>query len=268
MVIFFYITEISTSAYKKMQGMNFGCVHSIYKNTINISLEKEIISIQPKSLSKTPMSISIENKDISLDQLNILKGQKVDIENYFININNYRFNFKETNLWNPNLNLTINHLDISPNTIKFLHNLLRTFGREGGIGVLDIQSIEDVTSLIGKGIGLTPSGDDFIVGFLSTLFMIEQQNQIVTILREELITNINKSLDKTTFLSQEFLTAACKKEFSEIIHNFYESLKSKDENRITLSTMEMLKLGHSSGSDTLSGIISGLLFLNALREKH
>lgn len=264
-MVIFIISDISLNIYRDLLGEQTAYIHSKYKNTINLDLNGRIISLQRAGLAKAPMSMVIDN-DIDLEILKIDVGDKVKINESIIHIANYQFNYKEANIWNPQLDLSIEKEGINfTNTIIFLSNILDIFPKKSPIGIQQIKSLEELIRFIGSGIGLTPSGDDFIVGFLSTLFVFEEEKDLLQYYREELVHRISDLSDKTTFLGKEFLQYACNREFSDIIHGFYGSLKENNRNHILNSTMEILKLGHSSGADTLSGIVSGLIFISELK---
>lgn len=90
-------------------------------------------------------------------------------------------------------------------------------------------------SLIGMGLGLTPSGDDFIAGVLAYEFAT----------RKKIITE-NLDFINTNHISREFLKYATKGIFSEDILKLLN-------NKIDF-VEEILKSGHTSGADTLFGI--------------
>lgn len=95
-------------------------------------------------------------------------------------------------------------------------------------------------SLVGLGEGLTPSGDDYITGYLYGLYNannIELINQI----KARLLENVSES---TTLISEIFLRHAIKGRFSQNIveHNWEE----------------LLNYGHTSGYFTYLGILDSI----------
>lgn len=51
-MVIFYAKDISNSIYDVIASKNIGAIHSVYKNTINISYNDKIVSIQPDGLPK------------------------------------------------------------------------------------------------------------------------------------------------------------------------------------------------------------------------
>lgn len=111
-----------------------------------------------------------------------------------------------------------------------------------------------ISKLIGFGHGLTPSGDDFLCGFITAAhcrcgvnleYLLELNNIIKT------------KLANTNLISANLLLSAIEKDVCSALHDFakaiYEDTCSKNA-LINLST-----LGHSSGMDIATGFLYGLL---------
>lgn len=103
-----------------------------------------------------------------------------------------------------------------------------------------LQVAFNFIKLLGLGEGLTPSGDDYIVGFLYGLYNLDRKD-IIEILNEI----IQKDLDKlTNKISKEFINHALNGRFSMNIinHNWYD----------------LLTFGHTSGYFTYLGIADSI----------
>src|SRR5690606_7025438 len=96
------------------------------------------------------------------------------------------------------------------------------------------------SKLAGLGIGLTPAGDDFLMGAIHAAWMIHPQEVAKNISKE--IANIAVPL--TTSLSGAWLKSASKGETGELWHDFFEAL-IKDEN-IFLPMSKILSVGETS----------------------
>ena len=114
---------------------------------------------------------------------------------------------------------------------------------------------KELAHLIGLGIGLTPSGDDFLTGILAGLILCDQdQSPFALKLKEE----VPKHLQDTNDISRAFLSCALKGQFSQTIKILQEH---PDIDAAGLQE-NFLKIGHSSGIDTLCGIY---FYLNTLK---
>jgi hypothetical protein len=113
-------------------------------------------------------------------------------------------------------------------------------------------SVQRVLQLAGLGPGLTPAGDDFIVGSLYAVWMVHPFVVAQTLARDVAST----AAQLTTSLSAAYLRSAGSGEAGISWHRFFSALISCDSDRIYNSILEVLSMGASSGSDALSGFVS------------
>ncbi len=113
-------------------------------------------------------------------------------------------------------------------------------------------------ALLGLGPGLTPAADDFLVGFLAAHKLFSSSfgeriglDSIKTRLEE-------RAMIKTVPTSSQFLKCALEGIFSEILYLVFDDLRSGAENGGRERIQYFLKWGHSSGADTLTGVVFGL----------
>jgi hypothetical protein len=119
-------------------------------------------------------------------------------------------------------------------------------------------SREAVQGLIGLGPGLTPSGDDFLVGAVALLDAIGERHAHAALGRA--ITDILLGL--TTPLSAFFLGAAAAGHVGEVLHRAVSSVLVGD---VDSAIAVAAKVGHSSGWDMMAGIMSTLRIAAAAR---
>lgn len=117
------------------------------------------------------------------------------------------------------------------------------------------NSIDSANQLAGLGEGLTPSGDDFILGAVLAAWIIHPSN-IASVLAEG-ITNTAAPL--TTSLSAAWLRSVGKGEAGILWHNFFNSLIAGNASMIQLQIDKLLSIGHTSGADAFAGFISTLI---------
>lgn len=117
--------------------------------------------------------------------------------------------------------------------------------------VLEEASLKEALQhLLGFGSGLTPSGDDAIVGFLAGLHYIQQQSTLKIV--KQHLSVLLEDKNATVWLSQHFLHMALEGWFIEPILTLYEKLLG--ENDIETIIHQILSLGHTSGADLLRGL--------------
>jgi len=121
------------------------------------------------------------------------------------------------------------------------------------------QTASLLNPLIGRGPGLTPSGDDFIVGLLAGLWAQAshdpKRTRYITVLGKSL----EKYLPKTSDISAAYLSAACQGEVSESL-SILSCALARGANAATLKSAmdQALAVGHTSGADGVAGLLAGL----------
>jgi len=119
----------------------------------------------------------------------------------------------------------------------------------------------ELVSLVGLGAGLTPSGDDVLVGALAALDAISRCSPDGRLLRQALVDALPVPLEsRTTRLSAQMLRAAADGLYAEPVLALLDALAREDTSPapVERATEELLHLGHRSGRDTLLGIAAAL----------
>ena len=114
---------------------------------------------------------------------------------------------------------------------------------------------ESLSNLLGCGEGLTPSGDDFICGFL---LAAHAWNEILFpgfALQKTIGKIVDVAKEKTTTLSANLITCAASGSADERIIRCVEWLNSGNDS-VALIMKELQSYGSSSGLDTLAGMLT------------
>ncbi len=111
--------------------------------------------------------------------------------------------------------------------------------------------------IVGVGIGLTPSGDDFLCGVFASLYFYNTIfNDRFT---EDQLENLANSVGhKTSPFSATLIKAAARGWVQDLISNWLVSLFQGDSKHVKILTKKILEIGHSSGADILVGLITTL----------
>lgn len=121
----------------------------------------------------------------------------------------------------------------------------RTPTQDRAAGILERGRPEE---LVGLGEGLTPAGDDFLIGVLAALEWMGADGP-----RRRLTQALAGRLDGTTTLSRAFLARAMEGEYSQPVLDLFRALE--DPAATAQATARLCAIGHSSGSDMLGGIL-------------
>lgn len=274
-------------------------VHSVYERTINLMIDNQLVALQIEGSPLSPISIILSVDESGLGALDIKRGDNVTIDGEIIKIGNNEFslsNISETfdtllaGDYRPQLlaDITISLIrnsnrcgfsslvlsDKAPDDLSLSYaknkldeaeaicNLIKSNQANDKTAIHTKQEklCDTLSNLIGVGTGLTPSGDDFITGILSTFAAFPDcfDSELVKCLRSE----IYNKCDNTNEISRAFLDCALKGQYSKSVIDLYKSICSAgiiSPEQVSQETLTRLlnsfcKIGHTSGIDTLTGI--------------
>lgn len=120
-----------------------------------------------------------------------------------------------------------------------------------------IASLELIENLLGRGSGLTPSGDDFIIGLLLTLNRWNDALGIGNELQSFNVRVVEAAYAKTTTLSANLIECAAEGQGDERLIAALDFLMTGESNQDRLLN-ELLNWGNSSGVDALVGMVVGI----------
>jgi len=133
----------------------------------------------------------------------------------------------------------------SPFFTAFVKNIGQIVSYSKNVDGLGLQSA--ISTLVGLGGGSTPSGDDFLGGFLFCLRQLGSENGCLAATFE-----ID---DKTSWFSRKFVDYAKRGFVIEPLENFTNSILSGTEESVTTSIFDLVRIGHSSGIDSAVGVL-------------
>jgi hypothetical protein len=112
--------------------------------------------------------------------------------------------------------------------------------------------------LAGLGPGLTPSGDDFIVGYLAALHSRCRLDSALRPFLDGLISPLARVASASNLISRQFMLNALDGEFAEGLAVVVAAIAAHDGQRARAAAERLACLGHSSGCDSLLGLLFGL----------
>lgn len=116
-----------------------------------------------------------------------------------------------------------------------------------------------LSGLIGLGPGLTPAGDDLLIGLLTGLWCLvgeaEERRLFITSLGEA-VTRLSSA---TNDISRTYLYHAANRQVSSRLERLARALCHAESAGPLLATAEVaMQVGHTSGMDSVSGLLVGL----------
>ena len=115
----------------------------------------------------------------------------------------------------------------------------------------DIEFPAIARRLVGLGPGLTPSGDDFWCGVMVALRALG----FMGILEKVSGSVLKHARERTNKISRAHLACAAGGQGVEALHETISALGVADEARLRSALRELDKIGHSSGWDSLAGVV-------------
>ena len=222
-----------------------------------INERREVLSVVIAEIGNGPFNLVVEEPVVFIKHLDV--ESKVSIQKTQILLGDITISLINAQMWNPvpkwgDLRkrkdeivdrLALLQIDSDNESILQFSNSLTN-----AIIKADIPTLQHASSkLAGLGIGLTPAGDDFLMGAMYAAWIIHPQEAAKDITEE--IAKIAVPL--TTSLSGAWLRSAAKGEAGELWHEFFDTL-IEDKN-MYLPMSKILSVGETSGSDALAGFL-------------
>ena len=252
-------------------------VHSRFDKVINFYSGSSFIFIVGSSIGGGPINIVVDNVNlIEIENLIVAEDHFLlnDEKIFFEPSMKYDSGIKVTNFdenkFKSNLVLFEKALigNSSDKSLTFLLDESRKknfkssyeieFARRFDVAVECFTSsnyLEGIKLIKGVGFGLTPSGDDFISGFLIALNVIQKLEKVDY---SNLIVHIYEAAKGENLFTNAFLLAAKNgflfKKFKNLIHSILYS----GQNEILENTRTLISFGETSGADQSVGFLFGI----------
>ncbi|MGL5259044.1 MAG: DUF2877 domain-containing protein [Lachnospiraceae bacterium] len=276
------ISDVALVLFEQEQEL---AIHSSYKHVINIKdhhIPPNIYAIHPIDVLITPMSLALDVSSKEFETIQIVQGESVKCNGNSLNIGTYEFvRSKQCFIENCTLikqyneKQAIDCLDVISKILplckgkggfsdfyignepeehmlldRALYKCLSTVKKSK---IVDHETItKELLGIVGLGVGLTPSGDDYIVGFLFGLMLRKE----ITFRLIQCIGNcLEEVLLETNDISRNFLQYAKDGKFNSKLIKLSETNRKKEMKHFV---EEIIDTGHSSGVDMINGLASAL----------
>jgi hypothetical protein len=121
-----------------------------------------------------------------------------------------------------------------------------------------------VASITGLGPGLTPSGDDALVGLLAVLHRLAPQGE-GSLAARRLGRAVVENLHRTADISAHYLRLAAAGHFGERLIALCDALAGGAPSEVGAAAEAVVATGATSGADALLGVVSGLRWVATVR---
>ncbi len=116
-------------------------------------------------------------------------------------------------------------------------------------------------AIVGVGEGLTPAGDDVIVGVLAALDALSDCSVRARPRRKACVASLASGLEgRTTRLAAQLVESACEGEYAEPLRDLLHCMASspRDDTSLLAAAHAVAALGHDSGVSLLRGLVAGI----------
>jgi len=136
-------------------------------------------------------------------------------------------------------------------TVAALRDACRTF---------DVESaVRHAARLVGWGEGLTPAGDDFLIGLLAGLDPFVDGDDRPGRMRDAIAILVASCAQRTTPIAAHYLKLAAGGHYNEPLVGLRNALLAEDDWQVVDQVLRRaIAIGASSGADTVRGLLAGL----------
>jgi hypothetical protein len=237
----------------------------VFDNACNLINERgEVLSVVTPQIGNGPFNLVVEGDSCFIEQLSpeslvtVSRGQLI--------LGDLAVNTAGAKLWNPHPEWEVLHakreviahqvqgIAASQTALLAMTELHSPISNSLVSSLFNenlISSIKAARQLAGLGIGLTPAGDDFIMGAVLALWIIHPTD-VASVFAKEVA---DTAALLTTSLSAAWLRSAGRGEAGQMWHDLFDALISADKMVIQESVDNILAVGHTSGADALTGFL-------------
>ena len=251
-------------------------IHSRFSSVVNFTSHNRLVSVVSENIGGGPLNI-------------VLKGivpasiETLEIDETHVTVNNTKLPLHTSKGYNPffisdrydigvcNRNIVLFEKTLvqsaPQNSLTFFLNSNFTFPAESTFEYACLKKLEagmhalvsgdvheGVKMLKGLGQGLTPSGDDCIVGYMTAMHVAQK---ILKTDMTETIESIYEIAKSSSVFTDSLLYCASKGFLFDKFKKLIDAVLSGTETEVVQSVEQVLTVGHSSGADQAVGFLLG-----------
>ena len=279
--------SISPVAQQWLANTQFATVLHIFKPASNlINAEGQILSLVHPRIGNGPFSLVVDIKDFTTL---VEVEDKIIVDPFSVFVGSLVIDVSDAEVWQPQPDweqIQDNRPALEKYSGTIHENLLqeaprdsfalfvigqtaesemnKLLQRKSLLGLESITSalkslkasdLEDAARILaGLGPGLTPAGDDFLIGIMHALWALFPEEQAQSISNQL----ANVAAPRTASISANWLEAAARGEAGETWHKLFEAILADDQEQVEAAILRILPTGHTSGADALAGFIHTL----------
>ena len=257
---------------------DFACkVHSVFARACNFQCDDALLSLVTPNVSSGPTTLVLHRDPV--DDLRALfeAGEVVNCRDGTARARRAALRLRDAVIWRPpprrafaTAKRISDHLRTAAARLA-RHRLVHSsvIDRQGATIEAALRqacreldrhaTLEQVRRLVGWGEGLTPAGDDFLVGWLAGLDAMAHGDDARRRYLDALAPLIAALGDRTTPIAAHFLRQAAKGHYNEALERLRDAMLCEPRrDLLDVALDNALYIGASSGADLVSGLLSAL----------
>lgn len=289
----FEAISVGEPALRILETARKGVVQGSFRGAVNVLTADGLFCLVPEAAGRGPLNVNVRlGKRRTMSSLGVEVGDRVRVEGEVLDLGRALVSLASAERYAPSLRFArpvapraqvLENLEgarltgLSSGNLSGLGRLLaapKAKGRVLGVfAAAAARRIERlmatiregdywlakraVVDLIGLGPGLTPAGDDMLAGMAIFMSLYSRNSGMKAPGLEALEEGLRGSRGKTTVLSEALLRQAAAGRGSEGVLGLCEAVLTGTPDAVRLETKRLLRVGATSGTDTLLGIVLG-----------
>lgn len=262
---------------ERLQQKQLGKVTQIFNRGINICFQEQLIYISDNNQYFSPFSLSISTQNLTDLKAVIAVGQVVRLVDHCLTFYTKKGQVEASLLGSMEVSTKLIIAPISKEDAQHYRQEMQTFLAKHLANGLELslvgckteadnaqtqllqglrqensqETAQSVHYFYGRGGGLTPSGDDYLVGLYATLAMNQQGAFLKRMFQAEL-----QRKEATTSVAAAYYQAAAAGYVNQLLGNLLVHMAQAKV--IQKDMQQLLNYGYTSGVDLLMGVYAGL----------
>lgn len=271
------VLDVATTGYLVPAAGFTGRVHSVFASVCNLLCGDTLLTIAACSVGDGPATLRLAGSTTPDLRAAFDIGESVGGDGSVLRSGRVELRLRRVQVWRPvaprcllpperidarlvavDVGLAQPHrgqssilVNAGAATVAALRDACRT---------LDVEAaVRHAIRLIGWGEGLTPAGDDFLIGLLAGLDAFVACDDRRGRLRSAIAALVTTSARRTTPIAAHYLKLAAGGHYNEPLVGLRNALLAEDDWQVVdVALRRALAIGASSGADTARGLVAGL----------
>lgn len=254
-----------------------GTVHSVFASACNLAVRGRLVTVHDATARHTPTSIRVSGAGRAWSPMARI-GDAASCRSGILTFGAHVLDLREVPVWAPGPAVAPAPADVVGGLVGEVaelrdhHVAARGIATPGLAGRADDlhaallarpRGADGVDSAIGRlvgfGPGLTPAGDDLLVGLMAVLVRADAGSAWAAHAVRLVARSVHGQAHRTTDISAHHLRLAAAGRFGEPITRLVDAVAGGASRALVRTrTHDVLRVGASSGADAVSGLLLGL----------